>query len=93
VQREFQLSDGTVALRLWRRSDKDALLRHANNHRVWINLKDGSPHPYTESDADAWLARCAHTPDNRMHSDFGGRAGRRRRRNNHRILNLSTDYV
>jgi RimJ/RimL family protein N-acetyltransferase len=28
---------------------------HANNHRVWVNLRDSFPYPYTEADARAWL--------------------------------------
>jgi len=43
-------------LRRWRREDKPSLVRYANNRRVWRNLRDIFPHPYTESDADAWLA-------------------------------------
>jgi ribosomal-protein-alanine N-acetyltransferase len=35
--------------------DRASLLRHANNARVWRNLLDLFPHPYKESDADAWL--------------------------------------
>jgi RimJ/RimL family protein N-acetyltransferase len=36
--------------------DKTSLIRHANNRRVWRNLRDLFPHPYTEADADAWLS-------------------------------------
>jgi ribosomal-protein-alanine N-acetyltransferase len=42
-------------LRSWRLGDRASLIRHANNRRVWRNLLDIFPHPYTESDADAWL--------------------------------------
>ena len=31
-------------------------MRFANNRNVWRNLKDVFPHPYTEADADRWLA-------------------------------------
>jgi len=39
-------------VRDWARSDKDALLRFANNRNVWRNLTDMFPHPYTETDAE-----------------------------------------
>ena len=42
-------------LRPWRPGDEDALVRHANNRRVWINLRDSFPHPYTREDAIAWV--------------------------------------
>jgi RimJ/RimL family protein N-acetyltransferase len=47
-----------LTLRRWRADDLEALVRHANNRNVWINLKDRFPHPYTESDARAWIAHC-----------------------------------
>ncbi len=54
-----------VRIRPWAFTDKAALVRYANNRNVWINLRDRFPHPYTESDADIWLALCsarAHKP-------------------------------
>jgi ribosomal-protein-alanine N-acetyltransferase len=42
-------------LRPWRPEDADDLVRHANNRRIWLNLRDGFPHPYTIADADRWL--------------------------------------
>ena len=52
----------TCLLRPWAREDRPALLRHANNLKVWRNLRDLFPHPYTEADADAWLGRVAGSP-------------------------------
>jgi [ribosomal protein S5]-alanine N-acetyltransferase len=34
------------AVRSWRLSDVDSLVRHANNRRIWMNLRDAFPHPY-----------------------------------------------
>jgi RimJ/RimL family protein N-acetyltransferase len=51
-------ADGLV-LRPWRPRDVDALVRYANNRRIWLNLTDRFPHPYTRTDAEAWIARCA----------------------------------
>ncbi len=46
-------------LRPWRAADKDDLVREANNRRVWRNMTHTFPHPYTERDADLWLAIAA----------------------------------
>lgn len=53
-------------LRPWSPGDKAALVRHANNRKVWRNLTDLFPHPYTEADANAWLA-VAGKPGASMH--------------------------
>lgn len=50
---EFKLKTCTV--RSWRWGDRDAIVRHANNRNVWLNLRDRFPHPYTHSDARNWL--------------------------------------
>lgn len=42
-------------IRLWRREDKPSLVRFGNNRKIWRNLTDLFPNPYTEVDADAWL--------------------------------------
>jgi RimJ/RimL family protein N-acetyltransferase len=33
------------------------LQRYANNRKVWLNLRDRFPHPYTSEDAHAFLSR------------------------------------
>jgi len=50
---QIELTSCTV--RSWRWSDRDSLVRHANNRNVWINLRDRFPHPYTIGDAQSWL--------------------------------------
>ena len=35
--------------------DEDSLVRHANNRKVWRNLRDAFPHPYTIADAKKWI--------------------------------------
>ena len=42
-------------LRPWRRGDEATLAHHANNRVIWLNLTDDFPHPYTETDASAWI--------------------------------------
>jgi len=45
----------TCLVRSWTWQDCDALVHHANNRNVWINLRDRFPHPYTRGDARRWL--------------------------------------
>lgn len=42
-------------MRSWDWRDRDAIVKHANNRNVWINLRDRFPHPYTVNDARRWL--------------------------------------
>jgi RimJ/RimL family protein N-acetyltransferase len=44
-----------VQIREWRNTDKAALLHLVNNPKIWNNVRDILPHPYTIKDADAWL--------------------------------------
>ena len=51
----MELTLKTCAVRSWRTSDTDSLLRHANNYKIWVNLRDAFPHPYTRQDARAYI--------------------------------------
>ena len=44
-----------MQVRSWDWRDRDAIVKHANNRNVWINLRDRFPHPYTVNDARRWL--------------------------------------
>jgi ribosomal-protein-alanine N-acetyltransferase len=46
-------------IRDWRADDVEPLARHANNHRIWENLRDRFPYPYTLNDAETWLRHSA----------------------------------
>jgi RimJ/RimL family protein N-acetyltransferase len=50
------------ALRPWRADEREPLARHANNRRIWRNLWDGFPSPYTLADAAHWLQGNAGVP-------------------------------
>lgn len=54
---DFELDCGPCRLRLWRRSDKASLIKHANNHKIWQTVRDLFPHPYRDADAEVFLAR------------------------------------
>jgi ribosomal-protein-alanine N-acetyltransferase len=45
----------TVVLREWRKSDIKPLAKIANNKKIWDNVRDILPHPYTEKDAKGWI--------------------------------------
>jgi [ribosomal protein S5]-alanine N-acetyltransferase len=45
----------TCDVRSWRTSDAEPISRHANNHKIWLNLRDAFPHPYTTKDAREWI--------------------------------------
>ncbi|MHB8140092.1 MAG: GNAT family N-acetyltransferase [Vulcanimicrobiaceae bacterium] len=40
-------------------ADAAGIAKHANNRAVWLNLRDGFPHPYTLDDAVGWIAACS----------------------------------
>jgi RimJ/RimL family protein N-acetyltransferase len=50
------LDCGLCRLRRWRRADQSALIRHANNIKIWRNVRDIFPHPYTPTAADSFLS-------------------------------------
>lgn len=47
------------AVRDWRASDAASLARHANDRRIWRNLRDRFPHPYTLADGEAFIRMAA----------------------------------
>ena len=53
---------GQYTIRDWAPADEAALVKYADNRRVWINLDDIFPHPYTAADARAWIEASAWKP-------------------------------
>lgn len=51
---------GEWKLRPWLASDAEPVARYANNRKVWRNLLDAFPHPYTEADALRWIGDHQH---------------------------------
>jgi [ribosomal protein S5]-alanine N-acetyltransferase len=47
---------GPATLRPWAATDVEALVRYANNRKIWANVRDRFPHPYTPADAEQWTA-------------------------------------
>ena len=49
-------------LRPWHQNDVAALVRHANNRKIWRNVRDRFPHPYTQTDAETWVNLANNNP-------------------------------
>jgi ribosomal-protein-alanine N-acetyltransferase len=47
-----------VTLRRWRRDDCARLAELADNRKIWRNLREPFPYPYTLADAEGWIAHC-----------------------------------
>lgn len=61
--------------RAFRPSDRESLTRHADNVKVWNNVRDYMPYPYTPEDADSFIAGCtARDPQTDFAIDVGGEA-------------------
>ncbi len=62
-------------LRPWRESDLQDVVQFANNPRIARNLTDAFPHPYTEEDGKAFIARFSNDSPCRVFAiEIGGRA-------------------
>ena len=65
----------SCTVRSWDWRDRDAIVRHANNRKVSINLRDRFPYPYTERDARNWLdAVIGLEPETNFAIDVAGEA-------------------
>jgi len=51
--------DGFV-LRSWQEADKPSLVKHANNRRIWRNMSDAFPYPYSGEAAERWIRKAQH---------------------------------
>lgn len=71
----MKLTLKTCTLRSWEWRDRDSIVRHANNKRVSINLRDRFPYPYTVRDARNWLDMVIdQKPETNFAIDVGGEA-------------------
>ncbi|HKQ61471.1 MAG TPA: GNAT family N-acetyltransferase [Candidatus Polarisedimenticolaceae bacterium] len=62
-------------VRSWRRPDAESLARYADNRKIWINLRDRFPHPYTRADAEAFIEHAlAARPEDRFAIAVAGQA-------------------
>ena len=43
-------------IRNFKMSDKKSIAKHANNRKIWLNVRNAFPHPYTETNAEQWIS-------------------------------------
>lgn len=48
---------GKYTIRDWHKDDAASIAQYASNKKIWINLRDTFPHPYSLADAEAFLSR------------------------------------
>ena len=44
------------SVRSWQEDDAESLAKYADNRKIWLNLRDAFPHPYTLEDAHNYLS-------------------------------------
>ncbi|GBD85617.1 putative ribosomal N-acetyltransferase YdaF [bacterium BMS3Abin02] len=59
----MELDAGSCTLRPWRSGDRDTLATLADDRRIWRNMTDIFPHPYTIDDAEDWITKCSREGD------------------------------
>jgi len=65
----------SCVVREFRTDDAASLARHGNNRKVWLNLRDLFPHPYTEAHAAGYIAHVRKRPEILSFAiDVGGQA-------------------
>ena len=50
-----------LSIRKWKHSDAPSIAHHANNKKIWDNLRNRMPHPYTQANAEWWIDFCLDT--------------------------------
>ena len=60
----MHLSLTTCVVRSWQPADAASLVSYANNRKIWLNLRDRFPHPYSKRDAlDFLRSVCGRQPE------------------------------
>ena len=49
------MTKASYLLRPWKRGDEYSLVKHANNKKIWDNLRDSFPYPFTIEEATKWI--------------------------------------
>jgi ribosomal-protein-alanine N-acetyltransferase len=70
-----EIDCGICKVRSWRLEDAESIVRHANNRKIWLNLRDRFPHPYTARDAQIYLKHVVSSqPETNFAIDLAGEA-------------------
>ncbi len=65
----------TCRLRPWREGDEESLAQQASNRRIWNNVRDFFPYPYTIRDASSWVrSNKSYTQPNNFAIEVNGKA-------------------
>ena len=48
---------GKYIIRNWQIQDAPFIAKHANNRKIWLNLRDAFPYPYSLEDAKVFISR------------------------------------
>src|SRR5258708_29459080 len=71
----MQLTLTSCVVRSFRTADAEPLARHADNRKIWLNLRDAFPHPYTLGDARDFIKSLrGRLPETTFAIDVGGEA-------------------
>ncbi len=70
---ELEFPGGRI--RSWRTGDAPSLARHADNRKIWLQVRDRFPHPYTLAAAESWVAAAsAADPETQFAIELDGEA-------------------
>lgn len=58
----MELPTPTCVVRSYEPADAASVARNANNRKVWLNLRDRFPHPFTQADGAAYIADVGSRP-------------------------------
>lgn len=71
----MQIECKNCTVRSWQANDEKRLPSHANNVKIWRNLRDRFPHPYTPADAKVFINRMlTNEVETNFAIDVGGEA-------------------
>ncbi len=60
----MQIRFSDYMIRSWKMDDAPAIVKYANNKKIWRNLRDAFPHPYSLTDAKGFLMKVgSHDPE------------------------------
>jgi RimJ/RimL family protein N-acetyltransferase len=71
----MKLRSSACIVRTYRPEDAPISARYGNNRKIWLNLRDRFPHPYTEENGRAYIAYLLSQPTQTSFAiDVGGEA-------------------
>jgi RimJ/RimL family protein N-acetyltransferase len=70
---ELEFPGGRI--RSWQAGDAPSLARHADNRKIWLQVRDRFPHPYTLEAAESWVTLApAADPETQFAIEVNGEA-------------------